>query len=277
MPHLQSHRRRSWITLTTLALTALAALGHWLIGLAREQSWASIQAAAEAERWTELESGLRRWLDKKPRDDKAWMMLGSLLFDRDRQEEALVALGRVRETNEGWTHARTLLAEIAIRRHDLGEAERLLRQAAGRDRRAKEPRAAARLHPRPGAEARRGVLRATGTVRAGSRPAPGSPTASWSPRIESDLRDLSPELEAYYRQTPENPWVRRAWGLFLSLARAGGRGPRPSRIRGLGLRGGSPGAVRPGGMPDGAGRTRGGLSRSSAGSRAGRPMRPGGG
>src|SRR3954470_16733928 len=106
MPQLQSHRRRSWITVTTLALAALAAMGHWLIGLAREQSWASIQAAAEAEKWTELESGLRRWLDKDPRDDKAWMMLGSLLFDKDRQEEALVALGRVRESNGGWAHAR---------------------------------------------------------------------------------------------------------------------------------------------------------------------------
>ena len=108
MPHLQSHRRRrTWITVTTLALAALAALGQWLIGLAREQSWASIRAAAEAERWTELESGLRRWLDKNPRDDKAWMMLGSLLFDRDRQEERAGERGGGQEGQHG-AHFRVL-------------------------------------------------------------------------------------------------------------------------------------------------------------------------
>src|SRR4051812_19699877 len=90
------HRLR-WLGVAALAVAALAALGQWLIGLAREETWASIQVAADAERWTELEDGLRRWLNRNPRDDKALMMLGSLLFDRGREDEALSALGRVRE------------------------------------------------------------------------------------------------------------------------------------------------------------------------------------
>ena len=42
-----------------------------------------------------------------------------------------------------------------------------------------------------------------------------SPTASSISRIESDVRDLGPEIEDFLRQTPEDPWLRRAWGLFL--------------------------------------------------------------
>ena len=154
------------------------------------------------------------------------MMLGSLLFDRDRQEEALVALGRVREANEGWTHARTLLAEIAIRRHDLGEAEQLLRQAAERDRRAIEPRERLVyilvLERRP-AEAY-SVLRELYALDRDPRRLADCILVS---RIESDVRDLSPEIEAFSAQTPEDPWLRRAWGLFL-LSQVGRARPSPT-------------------------------------------------
>src|SRR3954454_21690309 len=109
MSRLQAHRwqRLRWVGVGAVA--TLAALGLWLVGLAREQTWASIRAAADAERWNELEAGLRQWLGRNPRDDKAWMMLGSVLFDRGREEGALPALRRVREADEGWSHARTLL------------------------------------------------------------------------------------------------------------------------------------------------------------------------
>src|SRR5262249_22239028 len=45
-------------------------------------------------------------------------------------------------------------------------------------------------------------------------------------RIESDIRDLGPELEEFLRQTPEDPWVRRAVGLFL-LSRGRAAEARP--------------------------------------------------
>src|SRR5204862_168960 len=34
-------------------------------------------------------------------------------------------------------------------------------------------------------------------------------------RLEADVRDLGPEIEEFLRQTPEDPWLRRAWGIFL--------------------------------------------------------------
>ena len=108
MPDSRGYRlpQWSWAAGAALALAALAALGHWFIRLSREQSWAAIETAAESKQWTEVEKGLRRWLGERPDDDKAWMMLGSLLFDQGRGEEALPALRRVRETEEGWAHAR---------------------------------------------------------------------------------------------------------------------------------------------------------------------------
>src|SRR5437763_11379558 len=88
----------------------------------------------------EAETGLRRWLKQKPSDGNAWLMLGDLLFDQGRWDEALSALLRVRAVDEDWPHAQTLIGEIWIKRRNLSEAERFLRQAAGRDRRAIEPR-----------------------------------------------------------------------------------------------------------------------------------------
>ena len=37
-------------------------------------------------------------------------------------------------------------------------------------------------------------------------------------QLESEVRDLNPELEEFLKQTPDDPWLRRVWGLFL-LAR----------------------------------------------------------
>ena len=84
MPDSRGYRlpQWSWAAGAALALAALAALGHWFIRLSREQSWAAIETAAESKQWTEVEKGLRRWLGERPDDDKAWMMLGSLLFDQ---------------------------------------------------------------------------------------------------------------------------------------------------------------------------------------------------
>ena len=34
-------------------------------------------------------------------------------------------------------------------------------------------------------------------------------------QIESEVHDLSPEIEKFLHQTPDDPWLRRVWGLFL--------------------------------------------------------------
>jgi cytochrome c-type biogenesis protein CcmH/NrfG len=121
MFHSSSHRQHKlrWVGGAAFAVTALAALGYWFVNVSREQSWAPIQAAVDSQRWVEAETGLRRWLGQKPGDGNAWMMLGDLLFDQGRWDEALSALLRVRAVDKDWPHAQTLIGEIWIKRRNL--------------------------------------------------------------------------------------------------------------------------------------------------------------
>ncbi|HLH27586.1 MAG TPA: tetratricopeptide repeat protein, partial [Acidimicrobiales bacterium] len=182
-----------------------------------EPSLESIRAALAARRWGDVESGLRRWLQRHPGDGDAWEMLGGVLFDRGRMDDALAALRQVREADPGWANAQVLIGEIALRRRRLAEAEESFRRSIGRDRRAVEPleRLASllTLERRP-AEAR-SVLRQLFRITRDPRHLADSILVS---DLESEVRDRDPGLEAYWRQTPDDPWLRRAWGLLL-LAR----------------------------------------------------------
>jgi tetratricopeptide (TPR) repeat protein len=197
-----------------MVLAALASLGYVSWGLARESSLEAIRRAIAAQQWGDVEAGLRRWLRGHPRDDNAWELLGGVLFDRGRMLEALEALRRVREGDSGWVHAQTLIGEIAIRQRHLAEAERIFRRAAERDRRAVEPLerlASLLVLERRTAEAR-SVLRRLFQVSREPRHLADSILVA---QLESEVRDLSPEIEAFLRQTPDDPWLRRVWGLFL--------------------------------------------------------------
>jgi tetratricopeptide (TPR) repeat protein len=170
--------------------------------------------AADLERWADVEAGLRRWLSQHPHDGNAWVMLGGLLFDRGRDDEALSALRRVKEVDEGWPHSQTLIGEIAIRRHRIAEAERIFEGAAQRDRRAIEPLRRLVyiliLERRP-AEARSLLWRLYQITRDPRHLADCCRIAL----VEADERDSSAEIGEFLRQTPDDPWLRRAWGLFL--------------------------------------------------------------
>jgi tetratricopeptide (TPR) repeat protein len=161
-----------------------------------------------------VETGLRRWLERHPRDGDAWEMLGGLLFDQGRMEDALTALRQVREGDPGWVHAQTVVGEIAIRQHRLAEAEQSFRRAAGRNRRAVEPLerlvSLLSLERRP-AEAR-AVLRRLFQITRDPRHLADSILIS---ELESEVRELNPDLEEFLKQTPDDPWLRRVWGLFL--------------------------------------------------------------
>jgi enediyne biosynthesis protein E4 len=201
--------------LAALLLAGLGAVGvvFWQVhgeGALKD----AIQRATAAKQWAAVESGLRRWLNDHPRDGAAWEMLGGLLLDQDRQEQALEALGRVRSGDTGWVHAQTLIGEIALRRHQLAEAERILRQAALRAGRDIEPlkrlSSLLVLELRP-AEARE-VLRQIFKITRDPRHLADSLLIS---QLDSEVRDLSPEVEAHLRHAADDPWLRRVWGLYL--------------------------------------------------------------
>jgi tetratricopeptide (TPR) repeat protein len=174
----------------------------------------SIQKAVAAKQWAAVEAGLRTWLNTHPNDGAAWEMLGGVLFDRDRPTEALHALEKVRATDPGWVHAQTLIGEMALQRHQLAEAEQRYLDAARRADRDVEPlkrlSSLLVLERRP-AEARE-VLRRMFKITRDPRHLADSILVA---EFDSDVRDLSPELEAHLREAPENPWLRRVWGLYL--------------------------------------------------------------
>ena len=103
-----------WVAGVAGILATSLILGFGLWGPTRGPSWREIQAAVDSQRWVDAEAGLRRWLREKPEDRDAWMMLGELLFDRGREDEALLALRRVKEGHRDWVHAQTLIGEIAV-------------------------------------------------------------------------------------------------------------------------------------------------------------------
>src|SRR5262249_19698677 len=130
-------------------------------------------------------------------------------------EGALVALRRVGGGDGAWVHAQTRLAEIAIRRRRLAEAEGILRGAVGRDRRAVAPLRKLvyiLVLERRTAEAR-SMLRLLYEATRDPRQLAGFILVSHS---EADVRDLGPEIETFLLQDPDDPWLRRAWGLFLA-------------------------------------------------------------
>ena len=141
-------------------------------------------------------------------------MLGGVLFDRGRMEDALAALRQVREVDPGFVNAQTVIGEIAVRQRRLAEAERSFRRAAGLNRRAVEPleRLASllSLERRP-AEAR-SVLRQLFQITRDPRHLADSILIS---ELESEVRDRNPELEEFRKQTPDDPWLARVWGLSL--------------------------------------------------------------
>jgi tetratricopeptide (TPR) repeat protein len=199
-------------------VSTLAGLGYLFWVGSHETSLAAIRRAADAKRWDEVEAGLHRWLQDHPRDGDAWEWLGGLLFERARMEEAHRALSHVAEGDRAYVAAQLMLGEIAVKLHDLGEAERAYRRAAGRDRSAVEPRerlVTLLTMERRTAEARDELRRLFGATRDPRYLADGMLIA----QLETEVHDLGPEIEEFLLRTPHDPWLRRVWGMYL-LSRA---------------------------------------------------------
>ena len=206
--------RLKWAAGATLVLATFASLGSVFWASSREPSLESIRRAFAARRWGDVEAGLRRWLQGHPQDGAAWEMLGGLLFEQGRMEDALTALRQVRESDPGWVNAQTVIGEIATRQHRFAEAEQSFRRAAGRNRGAVEPLkrlvSLLSLERRP-AEARSALRRLFQITRDPKYLADSILISE----LESEVRDLNSELEEFVKQTPDDPWLRRVWGLFL--------------------------------------------------------------
>jgi tetratricopeptide (TPR) repeat protein len=193
----------------------LGALCHVFWQAGQAPSLAAIRKAANEKRWNEVEEGLRRWLKERPRDGDAWRMLGGVLFDHGRWDEATEALRHVPEGDAAWAPSQELLGEIAVQRHDLPTAERAFRRAAEGGRASVEPLkrlASLLVLERRTAEAHDVLRRLFRATQDPQYLADGLLLA----HVDSEVRDLSPELEQYLNVAPGDPWLRRAWGLYLA-------------------------------------------------------------
>jgi tetratricopeptide (TPR) repeat protein len=178
-------------------------------------TWPEIQQAAAAKQWGPLESMLQRWLEAHPRHGEGLLQLAAIRIMRDRRAEAITLLEGVPETSRFWGPAQATLAELLIKERRAADAEAVCRRHASRDPQALLPRQ--RLIYLLSLEQRSAEAR----------------DLLWQveriqddPRVlvdlvlellldQQDVRGFGPELEDFVKRTPDDPFLRRAWGLDL--------------------------------------------------------------
>jgi tetratricopeptide (TPR) repeat protein len=205
--------------LLLLGLCAVAAVGVLLIVrgefIRPAPTWAAIQRARSAGRWTEVEEKLERWIEAHPEKGEARLMLANIQLGRERKDSAIRVLRSVPEADAAWSKAQMMLGELSIRDRRAAEAEHIFRRVADRNPRALEPRQRLiylmSLQQRT-AEAR-DLLWQLYQIRD-------------DPKIlvdlvlellldQQDVRGLAPEIEQFVARSPEDPLLRRVWGISL--------------------------------------------------------------
>jgi tetratricopeptide (TPR) repeat protein len=209
-----SIRSRRWALIAGVVVV-LSGLGLWLRSDSSEHRWAAIESALQRQGWSEAEPRLQAWLRRSPDDGKAWLRLGGVLGFERREAESLEAFEHIKPSDPEWLSAQLQIAEIWLNRRQLTRAEGVLRAASDRVLWAVEPR-------------RRLVYVLTLLQRHDE-----ARTTLWElfrlthdPRqlatlvglvsTEADSRDLARELDDFVKVVPDDPWIRRAWGVMLN-------------------------------------------------------------
>jgi len=214
-----SRGRYRWGWLLAIGLFVIVATLAALMFRARlatkPPTWAEIQRASTGGRWAEVESLLERWIAVHPKQGEARLMLAKLRLGLKNRDGAVDALQSVPETSTTWVQAQSMLGELAISERRSGDAERIFRRIADRNPKAIEPRQ--RLFYLLSLQQRTAEARAVLWQMYQIRD---------DPRIlvdldlellldQQDVRGLPPELEQFVTRTPEDPFLRRAWGMAL--------------------------------------------------------------
>ncbi len=178
-------------------------------------TWPQIEEAARAKRWDALEGMLELWLSAHPHHGEGLVQLARLKLQRDRRAEAIKLLEDVPESSRSWPQAQMTLGEALITDRRAAEAEAVLRKLAARQPRILPPRQRLiyllSLQQRT-AEARDMLWQIE--------------RIEDDPRVlvdlvlalvvdQQDVRGFGPQLEEFVQRTPDDPFLRRAWGLAL--------------------------------------------------------------
>jgi tetratricopeptide (TPR) repeat protein len=214
-------RRRTWPwrSLVGLILVAAGGAGGWWYWESTRPppTMTEIRILANQKRWPEVERALVRWLRQRPRDQDGLLMLGMTRLARGHEPEAREALERLDPRGMPWLSAQSILGELALKRLDVDAAERHFAAIADRDPAALVPRQRLirlfSLQLRT-AEVRERLWQIHAITR-DPRTLIDLVLELFAP--ENDVRGMGPELEALVKANPENPRVRRAWGLAQLL------------------------------------------------------------
>ncbi|QDV38638.1 FG-GAP-like repeat-containing protein [Tautonia plasticadhaerens] len=184
-------------------------------GEVAEPSWEAIVEATQAQQWPRVEALLRDWVDRREDDGKARIMLGQMLVSTDRRSEGARVLAGVGADDPSYADARTQLGELALSLGDAPRAEVAFRQAAEADPKAVAPRG--RLIYLLGLQLRSAEARdvlwqlheATGDARM------LVDLILDAAKSEVDVRGISPEIGQFLDGSPDDAFLRRAYGLSL--------------------------------------------------------------
>ncbi|WP_152049397.1 FG-GAP-like repeat-containing protein [Tautonia marina] len=180
-----------------------------------EPSWDAILDATRAQQWPRVEALLRDWIDRRDDDGRARLMLAQLLVSSNREGEAARTLAAVGQDDPAFAEARTFLGEMALAASDAPRAELAFRQAAEADPNAVSPRGrliyllSLQLRTAEAREALWEIFEATG------EPGVLIDLVLEATKAEIDVRGIGPEIEQFLRQSPDDPFLRRAHGLAL--------------------------------------------------------------
>jgi tetratricopeptide (TPR) repeat protein len=179
------------------------------------EAFRQLEVLAGMGRWEEVGRRLGDWRKQRPDDPRGVLLRGIVLLETGRTEEGKAELARIRPGVAEYGRAQTLLGEVALRRMRAPEAIAHFEAAAKEDGRALPPRqkliALYNLEQRVGET--RDVLWELFGITRDPRVLVDLVLELWA--VEGDVRIAGSELEAYVGQTPEDPFLRRAWGLAL--------------------------------------------------------------
>ncbi|WP_169980163.1 FG-GAP-like repeat-containing protein [Tautonia rosea] len=180
-----------------------------------EPSWDAILKASQDQQWPQVERLLRDWIDRRDDDGRARLMLAQLLVSSNREGEAARTLAAVPQADPAFAEARSFLGEMALAASDTARAELAFRQAAESDPKAVSPRGrliyllSLQLRTAEARETLWEIFEATG------EPGVLIDLVLEATKAEIDVRGIGPEIEQFLRQSPNDPFLRRAHGLAL--------------------------------------------------------------
>ena len=217
-------RWRGWLGLALVG--SAIGLGAWHYGHPGGDDRQAIFEALEQRRWDEAETLLSRWVQRHPKDGRAWVDLATVRGLLGHEDAAREALARVGDDDPARGRALLMLGDLATRRHDREAAEGAFRAAIDRDSGAIEPRnrLVAMLLIQHRVDEATILLWELYDLTGDPRHLLTLTGLELEDRHREQLRDLGgererlrTELEPYLERDPDDPWLRRARGLIRFL------------------------------------------------------------